>query len=298
MLSALADQHGGVRDTFAEVSDVLGRDLWALVSNGPAEELDRTVNTQPAMLAAGVAVWRAWVAQGGVEPDMMAGHSLGEYTALVCAGALALDDAARLVAERARLMQEATPAGTGAMAAILGLGDDQVRDLCAAQAGDEVLEAVNFNAPGQVVIAGSRAAVERALGEAKARGAKRALLLPVSVPSHCLLMEPAAAQLRGALAACPMRLPRIPVIHNVNVSVAGDAAELRELLAQQLYRPVRWVESVAAMIARGINGFIECGPGQVLSGLGKRIDKTCPVMAIGEPVALSAAVAEVSQDGA
>ncbi|MBK1649089.1 ACP S-malonyltransferase [Rhabdochromatium marinum] len=293
MLGQLASTHAQVGETFAEVSAVLGRDLWALVSDGPAEELDQTQNTQPAMLAAGVAVWRCWREAGGPAPEVMAGHSLGEYTALVCAGALDLADAARLVAERARLMQEATPVGAGAMAAILGLTDAQVQRLCAEQAGAEVLEAVNFNAPGQVVIAGQRAAVERALPAAKALGAKRALLLPVSVPSHCALMRPASDQLRATLDTCSLRQPEIPVIHNASVTVAGDLAQLREQLAQQLYCPVRWVETIRAIGERGVEHLIECGPGKVLAGLGKRIDKTRPTTAVVDTETLQAAIAEV-----
>ncbi|MBK5969564.1 MULTISPECIES: ACP S-malonyltransferase [Thiorhodovibrio] len=293
MLSDLAVSSALVGETFAEVSEVLGRDLWSLVSAGPGEELDQTQNTQPAMLAAGVAVWRCWRDSGGPMPEVMAGHSLGEYSALVCAGALELTDAARLVAERARLMQEATPAGVGAMAAILGLADEQVVTLCAAQAGDQVLEAVNFNSPGQVVIAGEREAVERALPEAKALGAKRALLLPVSVPSHCALMRPAAEQLQAALDQCPMRLPEIPVIHNASVSVAEDVAQLRGLLAQQLYRPVRWVETIQAIGDRGVESLIESGPGKVLAGLGKRIDKTRPTIPVVDAETLKAAMADV-----
>lgn len=297
MLSALAEAHTQVSATFAEVSEVLGRDLWHLVSAGPAEDLDQTQNTQPAMLAAGVAVWRCWQAVGGPMPVAMAGHSLGEYTALVCAGAVELSDAARLVSERARLMQQATPAGAGAMAAILGLEDQQVRELCSREARDQVLEAVNFNAPGQVVIAGERTAVERALPQAKALGAKRALLLAVSVPSHCALMQPAAQQLRTILADCPLRLPEVPVIHNASVTVAGDIQELRDLLARQLYQPVRWVETVQALAGYGVDMMIESGPGKVLAGLGKRIDKQRPTLAVTDPDSLQAALAEISHAG-
>lgn len=293
MLSGLAAFSALVGETFAEVSEALGQDLWELVDKGPAEALDQTRNTQPAMLAAGVAVWRCWRDGGGSLPEVMAGHSLGEYSALVCAGALELADAARLVAERARLMQEATPAGAGAMAAILGLADEQVASLCAAHAGDQVLEAVNFNAPGQVVIAGQRAAVERALPEAKALGAKRALLLPVSVPSHCALMRPAAERLRAELEQCSMRMPEIPVIHNASVSAPADIGEMRDLLARQLYCPVRWVETVQAIGEQGVERLVECGPGKVLAGLGKRIDKTRPTIPVFDAETLKAAVAEL-----
>lgn len=294
MLRELAAASALVRETFAEVSGALGRDIWEIVSAGPAEALDQTETTQPAMLAAGVAVWRCWRDNGGPSPEVMAGHSLGEYSALVCAGALELTDAARLVAERARLMQQAVPVGAGAMAAILGLADDQVAALCAAQAGDQVLEAVNFNAPGQVVIAGEREAVERALPEAKSLGAKRALLLPVSVPSHCALMRPAAEQLRAVLAECPMRLPEPPVIHNASVSIAADLGQLRDLLAEQLYRPVRWVETIEVIGRRGVEHLIECGPGKVLTGLGKRIDKTRPTVPIVDVETLKAAIADLA----
>lgn len=292
MLNDLAAAFPLVADTFAEVSRVLERDLWSLVSEGPAQALDQTQNTQPAMLAAGVALWRCWREADGPLPKVMAGHSLGEYTALVCSGAVELADATRLVSERARLMQEAVPAGAGAMAAILGLEDELVVRLCAEQAGHQVLEAVNFNAPGQVVIAGQREAVERALPEAKALGAKRALLLPVSVPSHCALMRPAAEQFLAALAACPMRMPEIPVIHNASVAVASNTEQLRELLARQLHQPVRWVESVRVMAKWDVGRFIECGPGKVLAGLGKRIDKERPTTAIADPLTLHQAIEE------
>jgi [acyl-carrier-protein] S-malonyltransferase len=292
MLDDLAAMHPSVKQTFAEVSEALGRDLWALVSQGPAEQLDQTLNTQPAMLAAGVALWRCWRDGGGPAPAIMAGHSLGEYTALVCAEALTLSDAARLVAERARLMQDAVPPGVGAMAAILGLEDDQVRELCVEQARDQVLEAVNYNAPGQVVIAGAREAVERALPQAKALGAKRALLLAVSVPSHCALMRAAAEQFQAVLADCPLAMPSIPVLHNATVTEAQDVAELRALLARQLFSPVRWVETIGAMGERGVEAFIECGPGKVLAGLGKRIDKTRPTTAVFDPPSLARALAE------
>jgi len=291
MLSALAAAYPAVGATFGEVSEVVGRDLWQLVSMGPAADLDRTRNTQPALLAAGVAVWRCWQAAGGPEPALMAGHSLGEYSALVCAEALTLTDAARLVAERARLMQDAVPAEQGAMAAILGLADEEVIGLCAEQAGAEVLEAVNFNAPGQVVIAGARAAVERALVAAKAAGAKRALALPVSVPAHCALMRPAAAAFQAVLADCPLRAPRIPVLHNVTVAPASDSDALRDLLARQLYSPVRWVETVQSFAPRGIQHVIEAGPGKVLTGLGKRIDDTLTFSAVFDPSGLETALA-------
>src|SRR5690606_7356678 len=241
MLQELAAAFPSVRQTFAEASEALGYDLWNLVQNGPAEELNRTDITQPAMLAAGVAVWRVWQEQGGPVPAVMAGHSLGEYTALVCAGALEFAPAVRLVAERGRFMQEAVPAGEGAMAAVLGLDDDTVRSACARAAGEEVVEAVNLNAPGQVVIAGHKAAVERALEELKAAGARRAVPLPVSVPSHCALMRPAADKLADYLQQVEIKPARIPVLHNVDVQMSSDPVAIRERLVQQLYSPVHWV---------------------------------------------------------
>jgi [acyl-carrier-protein] S-malonyltransferase len=293
MLKQLAADYPQVRETFAEASAELGRDLWQLAAEGPAEVLNQTENTQPAMLAAGVAVWRCWEARGGPAPAAMAGHSLGEYTALVCAGAIGFTDAIALVAERARLMQAAVPPGEGAMAAILGLTDAQVIDLCAAQAQGEVLEAVNFNAPGQVVIAGQALAVQRALTAAKAAGAKRALLLPVSVPSHCALMRDAAARLRARIDTIDVQMPEIPVLHNVSVATAADTAALRDLLVRQLHSPVRWVESVQALAAMGIHQVIEAGPGKVLAGLGKRIDQSMTTLSVFDSAGLERALEEV-----
>jgi [acyl-carrier-protein] S-malonyltransferase len=290
MLADLAAVQPEVQATFAEASESLGRDLWAIAAEGPADALDRTENTQSAMLAAGVAVWRCWQARGGPVPAAMAGHSLGEYSALVCAGALDFADSVGLVAERARLMQAAVPAGTGAMAAILGLDDDQVRAVCAEQAGGEVLAPVNFNAPGQVVIAGHKAAVERGAVAAKAAGAKRAVVLAVSVPSHCALMQDAAAELAERLAATPLRTPAIPVLHNASAAPAADTEALRRLLAQQLYSPVRWVETVRALVGMGITTAVEAGPGKVLTGLGKRIDKTLTTLPVLEPAGLDQAL--------
>jgi len=290
MLADLAAAQPEVRTTFAEASEVLGRDLWSIAAEGPAEALDRTENTQPAMLAAGVAVWRCWQARGAPVPAAMAGHSLGEYSALVCAGALDFTDAVGLVAERARLMQAAVPAGTGAMAAILGLDDDQVRAVCAEQAGGEVLEPVNFNAPGQVVIAGHKAAVERGAAAAKTAGAKRAVVLAVSVPSHCALMQAAAAELAERLAATPLRAPAVPVLHNASAAPAADVGTLRQLLAQQIHSPVRWVETVRALAALGITTAVEAGPGKVLTGLGKRIDKTLTTLPVLDPAGLDQAL--------
>jgi [acyl-carrier-protein] S-malonyltransferase len=273
MLNDLADVFPMVRDTFAEASDVLGQDLWALTSQGPEELLDQTENTQPAMLTASVAIWHCWRAEGGALPSVMAGHSLGEYSALVCSGVLAFTDAVALVAERARLMQAAVASGQGAMAAVLGLDDPAVLALCQDQAGEQVLEAVNFNAPGQVVIGGDREAVERGIMAAKEVGAKRAIMLAVSVPSHCALMRDASAALSARLTGVQVNMPSVEVLHNVSAGPARSTEELRDLMERQLYLPVRWVDTIRAMADRGVTIAIECGPGKVLAGLGKRIDK-------------------------
>ena len=290
MLNALAAEFAEVDATYRAASDVLGYDLWDIVQNGPAEKLNNTAITQPAMLAAGVAVWRVWQARSGAQPAVLAGHSLGEYSALVCGGSLAFEDGIKLVAERGRLMQEAVPAGTGAMAAVLGLDDDAVRGVCAEAADDDVVEAVNFNSPGQVVVAGHKAAVERAVELAKARGAKRALLLPVSVPSHCALMQPAAEKLATLLEAVAFQAPLIPVINNVDVAMPGEAAAIRSALVRQLYNPVRWVETVQKMAADGVERLVECGPGKVLAGLNKRIERNMAAEAIYDPDSLAAAL--------
>ncbi|MES9949659.1 MAG: ACP S-malonyltransferase [Candidatus Thiodiazotropha sp.] len=273
MLSELAAAHPIVGQTFAEATDALGYDLWELVQNGPNDALNQTTKTQPAMLAAGVSVWRVWLEQGGAKPQIMAGHSLGEYTALVCADAIEFPDAVRLVAERGRFMQEAVPEGSGGMAAILGLDDDQVKTVCVEAASGDVIEAVNFNSPGQVVIAGHKEAVDRACILAKEAGAKRALPLPVSVPSHCALMKPAAERLAQLLDEVGISQPTVPVIHNASVAVAKDAESIRKQLAAQLYSPVRWVETVQMMATSGISSLFEAGPGKVLAGLTKRIDR-------------------------
>ena len=276
------DNMAVVKDTFAEASDVLGQDLWAMM-NTDAQAINDTVNTQPLMLAAGVATWRAYQALGGNSPTALAGHSLGEYSALVAAGSLDFADAVRLVRLRAQLMQEAVPQGAGAMAAILGLDDDAVRAVCAAAEAElsgEVAEAVNFNSPGQVVIAGSAAAIARAAELAKEAGAKRALPLPVSVPSHCRLMQPAAAKLATALQNTAYRQPEIRVIHNADVAAHTDIAQIKDALVRQLYSPVRWTETVALLVEEGITESAECGPGKVLAGLAKRIDKSANCTAL------------------
>ena len=294
MLADLAEAFPLVTATFQEASDALGFDLWQLVQGGPAEELNLTHNTQPAMLAAGIAVWRVWQEQGGANPVVTAGHSLGEYSALVAADALGFSDAVALVAERGRLMQQAVPEGTGAMAAILGLDDDKVRELCSDAAQGEVVEAVNYNSPGQVVVAGNKTAVERMIELAKGAGAKRALPLPVSVPSHCALMKPAAEQLAERLAAVSISAPSIPVIHNVTVAECAEPDQIRQLLAQQLHSPVRWVETVQAIAGRDLDTVIESGPGKVLAGLNKRIDRSIKGLAVFDPASLESAMETVN----
>lgn len=275
-----------VRDTFAQTSDVLGVDLWQMVADGPLETLNQTVNTQPAMLAADVATFRAWRDGGGDLPAVMAGHSLGEYAALVAAEVLDFSDALRLVRLRAELMQSAVPEHTGAMAAILGLDDDAVRGVCRDAADNLVLEAVNYNSPGQVVIAGHRLAVERGMTLAKDRGAKRALLLPVSVPSHCALMRSAAQTLASALAEVHFSAPVVPVLHNADVLAYHDAQQIRDALARQLYSPVQWVETVTKIASDGVMVAAECGPGKVLAGLVKRIHAGMRAVALVAPVSL------------
>ncbi len=260
-----------VRATFEEASAAVSVDVWNLVENGPAEELNRTVNTQPVMLIAGVALLRAWRAIGGQEPAAVAGHSLGEYSALVAAGALEFSDAVRLVRFRAQCMQEAVPEGTGGIAAILGLDEDVIRSVCTDAAQGEVLEAANYNAPGQVVIAGHRSAVERGMALAKERGAKRAVMLPMSAPSHCSLMKPAADRVRERLTRVDVRAPVIDLINNVDVQSPRDPEAIRDCLVRQMHAPVRWVEVVRAMVQRGVSHIVECGPGGVLTALDKRI---------------------------
>jgi [acyl-carrier-protein] S-malonyltransferase len=291
MLSELARAFPQVRKTYQEAGDVLGYDLGALVMEGPEAELNRTDCTQPAMLAAGVAVWRIWRSQGGRRPAVMAGHSLGEYTALVCADAMSFADAVALVAERGRCMQEAVPAGSGAMAAILGLADADVVDVCARAAEGGVVAAVNFNSPGQVVIAGDTAAVHRAMDLAKASGAKRVVPLPVSVPSHCELMRPAAARFAAQLERTAIRPPAIPVIQNVDVTAQDAPDAIREALKRQLYSPVQWVKTIETMRAAGIARIVEAGPGKVLAGLCKRIHRELEAVAVYDPDSLSAALA-------
>lgn len=289
MLADLAQQFPIVEQTFAEASAVLGYDLWALVQQGPAEELNKTWQTQPALLTASVAIWRVWQEQNGAMPVVMAGHSLGEYSALVCAGVMDFKDAVRLVELRGKLMQEAVPEGTGAMAAIIGLDNDSIAKACADSAEGQVVAPVNFNSPGQVVIAGNKEAVERAGAACKAAGAKRALPLPVSVPSHCALMKPAADKLAVALQEITFNAPRIPVINNVDVAAESDADAIRSALVRQLYSPVRWTETVESMSAQGVAHLLEMGPGKVLTGLTKRIVDSMTAVAVNDVASLTAA---------
>lgn len=270
MLAELADAHPVIKSTFAEASEVLGYDLWDLVQNGPEADLNQTDKTQPALLTSGVALWRLWQEQGGQMPALVAGHSLGEYTALVCAGAISFADGVNLVKLRGEFMQQAVPAGTGAMAAILGLADDAIEQACAEAAQGEVVSPVNYNCPGQIVIAGQKAAVERAIEGCKAAGAKRAVPLPVSVPSHCELMKPAAEKMAAELAKIEIKLPEIAVVQNVTAAVPASVDELKDNLLAQLYSPVLWTKSVQGMVDQGVESTVECGPGKVLSGLNKK----------------------------
>ncbi|MBX9705761.1 MAG: ACP S-malonyltransferase [Gammaproteobacteria bacterium] len=294
MLAELAQQHALVQETFAEASAVIGVDLWQLAQQGPAEKLNQTEFTQPALLAAGVAVWRVWQTKTPPLPAVMAGHSLGEYTALVCAGALQFSDAVMLVHKRGQYMQTAVPEGQGAMAAILGLDDNIVTEVCAQAAQGGVLTAANFNSPGQIVIAGDKAAVERGIEQAKTAGAKRALLLPVSVPSHCALMRPAAERLAKVLDAIQIDAPKIPVLNNVDVSYYHSAEQIRDGLLRQLYHSVRWVELVTALAARPVAAVIEAGPGRVLLGLNKRIATDINNLAVYDDKTLDEAIGVIA----
>ncbi|PIJ51937.1 [acyl-carrier-protein] S-malonyltransferase [Erwinia sp. OLTSP20] len=290
MLAELAAAFPLVEETFREASAVLDYDLWQLVQQGPAEALNKTWQTQPALLAASVAVFRLWQQQNGPQPALLAGHSLGEYSALVCAGVMRFTDAVKLVELRGQLMQQAVPEGTGAMQAIIGLDDAAIAQACEASAQGEVVAPVNFNSPGQVVIAGNKDAVERAGAACKAAGAKRALPLPVSVPSHCALMKPAAEQLALALEKISFSTPVFPVVNNVDVKCETDADAIRDALVRQLYNPVRWTESVEFMAAQGVTSLLEIGPGKVLTGLTKRIDNTLNASAVNDPATLTAAL--------
>lgn len=289
MLSDFAD-HEIVRNTFTEASDALGYNLWQLVAQGPAEQLNQTNFTQPALLTASVAIWRLWASQTDVKPSLLAGHSLGEYSALVCAGVFTLADGVKLVEKRGEFMQACVPAGTGAMAAVIGLADEKIIEACAQAQAEEVVSAVNFNSPGQVVIAGNKAAVERASQLCKAAGAKRVLPLPVSVPSHCELMKPAAKQLAVELDKITFNSPEISVINNVDVAVETSAEAIKTALVKQLYSPVRWTETVNKMSADNIESLVEAGPGKVLQGLIKRINKGITSVSLNDNASLAKAL--------
>lgn len=290
MLADMGAAYPVIEETFREASAALGYDLWALTQQGPAEELNKTWQTQPALLTASVALWRVWQQQGGKTPALMAGHSLGEYSALVCAGVLNFTDAVKLVELRGKLMQDAVPEGTGAMSAIIGLDDAAIAKACEDAAEGQVVSPVNYNSPGQVVIAGHKDAVERAGAACKAAGAKRALPLPVSVPSHCALMKPAADKLAVEMEKLTFNAPLIPVVNNVDVKCETDAAAIRDALVRQLYSPVQWTKSVEFMASAGIEHLYEVGPGKVLTGLTKRIVDTLTASALNEPAAMSATI--------
>ncbi|MBV2235748.1 MAG: ACP S-malonyltransferase [Sterolibacterium sp.] len=293
MMAAYGD-HPVIRDTFSEASNALGRDLWQLVTEGPAEALNQTVNTQPLMLTAGIAAYRLWLAEGGPQPACVAGHSLGEYSALVAAGVISFADAVPLVELRAQAMQAAVPAGTGGMAAILGLELAEVRAACAAAEQGEVVEAVNLNAPEQTVIAGHATAVQRAADLCKAKGAKRAVMLPVSAPFHCALMRPAAEKLKQKLATLTLQVPQIPLVNNVDVAIVSDPEQIKDALVRQAAAPVRWVEIMQAMAAQGVTHVYECGPGKVLAGLSKRCAETLEGGALADAAAIASAIAALA----
>jgi len=292
MLAELSELHAGVRESFAEASDGAGVDLWALSQGGPEDMLNRTEYTQPALLAAGVAVWRLWQARGGAQPALLAGHSLGEYTALVAAGALSLRDGAHLVRLRGQLMQDAAPAGVGAMAAVLGAEDALVEEICQAVSGSEVVVPANYNSPGQIVIGGHAGAVDKALTRLAESGVRKAVKLAVSVPSHTPLMREAANRLAEAMAGLEWRLPGLPVVQNVDAQVHASVEAIRDALVRQLYLPVQWTGCVQALAAAGVQRAAECGPGKVLTGLVKRIDKSIDGRAIGTPAEFETALAE------
>lgn len=284
-----------VREVLAEASDTLGQDLGKLMAEGPAEQLNMTVNTQPVMLTAGYAAYRAWISLGGVEPALVAGHSLGEYTALVAAGVLAFRDALPLVRLRAQAMQEAVPQGQGAMAAILGMDENAVHAACAEAAQGEIVQAVNFNSPGQVVIAGHAGAVKRACDAAKAKGAKRALPLPVSAPFHSALMLPAAERLRQYMHGIAFSVPRMPAINNVDVASYADPAQIKDALVRQAYHPVRWMETIQAFAAQGVTHVAECGPGKVLAGMTKRIDNRLESLALADMSSIERGIGQLKE---
>jgi len=299
MLAAAAEAHPSVGQTFAEASEALGYDMWDLVQNGEQEQLNLTETTQPVLLTSSVALWRSWRAAGGTNPARMAGHSLGEFSALVCAGAISFPDAVKLVQQRGAFMQTAVPVGEGAMAAIIGLDDGAINDACAdaaAESGD-VVAAVNFNSPGQVVIAGKAGAVDAAIELCKSAGAKRAMPLPVSAPFHTDLMRPAGEKLAEVLAGINVSAPEIPVVHNVHAETETDPVRIRELLVQQIYSPVQWTACVSAIASTGVSRMVECGPGKVLSGLNRRIDKSLESFNIEEPADLDATLQAFAEEG-
>lgn len=282
-----------IQETFQEASDILKQDLWSMVNNGPADDLNLTINTQPLMLTAGIAVYRAWITLGGDKPALMAGHSLGEYTALVASEALSFADALALVRFRAQAMQQAVPEGMGGMAAILGLDDAVVEQICrdiTSQNNEESLEPANYNSPGQIVIAGHKNAILRGIEMAKARGAKRAIMLPMSIPSHCALMQPAADKMKQQLQQVTLQSPKIPVLHNADVKTHSNAADIQEILVRQLTGPVRWVNTIKAFAASGITHIVECGPGKVLAGLNKRIDQNLQQLSLADSEAIRQAI--------
>lgn len=291
MLKELAAEYPAVETTYREASDALGYDLWDITQNGPAEKLNQTDITQPALLTAGVAIWRIWNELGAAKPAVLAGHSLGEYTALVCAQVLSLADGVRLVRKRGELMQAAVPPGQGSMAAVLGLDDSVIETLCVQAALGQVVSPVNFNSPGQVVIAGNKEAVDRATEQLKAAGAKKVLPLAVSVPSHCALMKPAAEQLRAHLASIPFQSPSIAVVNNVDARVETDVDAIRDALVRQMYSPVQWVRCMQYVFGQGVHSGFECGPGKVLTALNKRIEKEFTGDSLQDPQALRSAVA-------
>ncbi len=290
MLAELAASHSTVQSTFAEASDVLSYDLWQLVHEGPEAELNKTAKTQPALLASSVAIWRIWNELSQNQPVIMAGHSLGEYSALVCSSALSFTDAIQLVADRGAYMQDAVPAGIGSMAAVLGLDDSQIEAVCEQAAQGQIVSAANYNSPGQVVIAGHKEAVERAVELAKVAGAKLSVILPVSVPSHCALMQKAADQFAERLDTVKFEHPNIPVLHNVDATERSHVSEIKLALQGQLYQPVQWVQTIQKMLNKGVNTVIECGPGKVLSGLIRRIDRSLNIFPVFDPASLEKAL--------
>ncbi|MDJ0654275.1 MAG: ACP S-malonyltransferase [Xanthomonadales bacterium] len=294
MLSELAGASDLIQQTFEEASERLEVNLWELSQQGPEADLNRTANTQPAMLAAGVATWRLWQQHGGPLPELLAGHSLGEYSALVAANALGLEDAAWLVAQRGRLMQEAVPEGEGAMAAVLGVDQPVLEEICQQVADGDIVAPANLNAPGQTVLSGSTPAIERAVEAAKARGARRAIILPVSVPCHCDLLKPGAEQLAGHLQQVELHRPEIPVIQNAEVQIYSEPGEIRAALVRQLYQPVRWIETIESMAKHGVSRAVECGPGKVLAGLMRRIDRSIAAYPVMDTASLDKALAETA----